>query len=507
MDKDKNKEKIQAIPKNFKINTRIVLTSVLAIAIPTILIIILVITIFSVASSRINSPAISSASYNVVVQIKWNQLASEIARVIEKNTDETDRLKRIPDICRNLEEDGAFILITENGREFYCSAADEKSIEKMNSALSKPGNDNSYYLGKDGLIITASVINENNSYRFVILNEALSFPDFSNGRSESIIGTFINRSSLILTGIVLLFIIAIVVISFITSKTIVGPIKQITEMANEIAKGNYEHEIKYKSKNELGILAESFNEMRQRVKTSMEEQSLADKKQKEMIAGIAHDLRTPLTSVKGYLEGLRDGIADTPEKQKRYMDIIYSSTCDTEKMLDELLTISKLELGSVTLNCERVEISDFIGYAKQIGEELEKQDFDFEIIDKTKGSVILNLDTDSFSRVINNIISNSIKYRNKDIRGKIEITVFEYKNTVLFEISDNGMGVDKESLPRIFDTLYRADKARSDVRNGSGLGLAICKQIVEMHGGLIWAQSELGNGLSIFISLPIADKA
>ncbi len=226
-----------------------------------------------------------------------------------------------------------------------------------------------------------------------------------------------------------------------------------------------------------------------------------------MIAGIAHDLRTPLTSVKGYLEGLRDGIADTPEKQKRYMDIIYSSTCDTEKMLDELLTISKLELGSVTLNCEKVEISDFISYARQIGEELEKKDFDFEIIDKTKSAVTLNLDTDSFSRVINNIISNSIKYRNKDIRGKIKITVFEYKNTILFEISDNGMGVDKESLPRIFDTLYRADKARTNVRNGSGLGLAICKQIVEMHEGLIWAQSELGKGLSIFISLPITDKA
>ncbi|MDE6722620.1 MAG: cell wall metabolism sensor histidine kinase WalK, partial [Eubacterium sp.] len=138
--------------------------------------------------------------------------------------------------------------------------------------------------------------------------------------------------------------------------------------------------------------------------------------------------------------------------------------------------------------------------------ELEKNDFDFEIIDKTKSPVVLNLDTDSFSRVINNIVSNSIKYRNKDIRGKIEIIIFEYKNTVLFEIKDNGMGVDRESLPRIFDTLYRADKARSDVRNGSGLGLAICKQIVEMHGGLIWAQSELGNGLSIFISLPIADR-
>ena len=501
-----NKEKYKSIPKNFRINTRIVLTSVLAIAIPTVLIIALTITIFSVASSKINSPTISSASYNVITQLKWNQAASETARVLEKDIEAEQKLNEAKNICKRFEAEGACILITENGDTFYCSETDEKSIEKMNAALSNQTDNNSYYLGKNGLIITAHVSVNDNAYRFVILNEQLSFPDFSNTKSESVIGTFINRTSLVITGIVLLFIIAIVVISFITSKTIIGPIRQITEGANEIANGNFEHEIEYKSTNELGQLAESFNDMRLRVKASIEEQSLADQKQKEMIAGIAHDLRTPLTSVKGYLEGLRDGIADTPEKRKRYMDIIYSSTCDTEKMLDELLTISKLELGSVTLNCERVEIADFIGFASQIGEDLEKDDFDFEIIDKTKGSVVLNLDTDSFSRVINNIVSNSVKYRNKDIRGKIEITIFEYKNTVLFEIKDNGMGVDRESLPRIFDTLYRADKARSDVRNGSGLGLAICKQIVEMHGGLIWAQSELGNGLSIFISLPIADR-
>ena len=347
---------------------------------------------------------------------------------------------------------------------------------------------------------------ESNAYRFVILNNELSFPDFSDGKSNSIMGIVINRASIIVAIIALLFIIAIVVSSLITTKTIVGPIRQITEGANEIAAGNFEHEIEYKSTNELGQLAESFNDMRLRVKASIEEQSLADQKQKEMIAGIAHDLRTPLTSVKGYLEGLRDGIADTPEKQKKYMDIIYSSTCDTEKMLDELLTISKLELGSITLNCEKVLISDFTGFAAQLGEELEKQDFDFEIIDKTKGNTALYLDTDSFSRVITNIISNSVKYRNKDIRGKIELTLYEYKNTILFEMKDNGTGVDKESLPRIFDTLYRADKARSNVRNGSGLGLSICKQIVELHGGLIWAQSEAGKGLSIFISLPICNE-
>lgn len=503
---DNNKEKIQAIPKNLKINTRIVLTSVLAIAIPTVLIIAITIIFLAVTSSRINSPAISSVSYNVITQIKWNQAASATAKALEKDTDTAEKLENTEKICKNYEKDGALILITENGNKFYCSDADDKSLSRMNKALSEQSGSSSYSLGENGLIITATVSSGNNSYRFVILNDKLTFPDFSTGETESIMGTLINRTSIIITVIVLLFIIAIVVISFITSKTIVGPIRQINEGANEIAKGNFEHEIEYKSTNELGQLSESFNDMRLRIKASIEEQSLADQKQKEMIAGIAHDLRTPLTSVKGYLEGLRDGIADTPEKQARYMDIIYSSTCDTEKMLDELLTISKLELGSITLNCERVEISDFIEYASQIREELAQKDFDFEIIDKTKDSAILNLDTDSFTRVINNIISNSVKYRNKDIRGRIELTIFEYKNTVLFEIKDNGMGVDKESLPRIFDTLYRADKARSNVRNGSGLGLSICKQIVEMHGGLIWAQSELGNGLSIFISLPIADK-
>ncbi|MDE6722682.1 MAG: HAMP domain-containing histidine kinase, partial [Eubacterium sp.] len=406
-----NKEKYKSIPKNFRLNTRIVLTSVLAIAIPTVLIIALTITIFTVASSKINSPTISSASYNVITQLKWNQAASETASVLEKNTEKAEKFEEAKSICKKFEADGAFILITENGDEFYCSEADEKSISKMNSALSDQTDNNSYYLGKNGLIITAYVSNNDNAYRFVILNEQLSFPDFLNEQSESILGTFINRTSIILTGIVLLFIIAIVVISFITSKTIIGPIRQITEGANEIAKGNFEHEIEYKSTNELGQLAESFNDMRLRVKASIEEQSLADQKQKEMIAGIAHDLRTPLTSVKGYLEGLRDGIADTPEKRKRYMDIIYSSTCDTEKMLDELLTISKLELGSITLNCDRVEIADFIGYAAQLEEELEKNDFDFEIIDKTKSPVVLNLDTVDFSRVRKISVSISKKYR------------------------------------------------------------------------------------------------
>ena len=415
---ENNKEKIQSIPKNLKINTRIVLTSVLAITIPIILIVAITVAFLTITSSQINSPAISSASYNMVTQLKWNQAASDIAKLLEKDIDSTKKLSEIKNTCEEFEEQGAIMLITENSQEFYKTESSRENHDRMNQILSRQNEENSYSLSESGLIITASVDSESNAYRFVILNNELSFPDFSDGKSNSIMGIVINRASIIVAIIALLFIIAIVVSSLITTKTIVGPIRQITEGANEIAAGNFEHEIEYKSTNELGQLAESFNDMRLRVKASIEEQSLADQKQKEMIAGIAHDLRTPLTSVKGYLEGLRDGIADTPEKQKKYMDIIYSSTCDTEKMLDELLTISKLELGSITLNCEKVLISDFTGFAAQLGEELEKQDFDFEIIDKTKGNTALYLDTDSFSRVITNIISNSVKYRNKDIRVK-----------------------------------------------------------------------------------------
>ncbi len=497
---NQNKEKFQAIPKNLKINTRIVLTSVLAIAIPTVLIIAFAAVFLSTTSSKFNSPSISSTSYNIISQLQWSQTASDIAEVLADDINETEKLENIKEIVSDIDREGTLIYISKNNEEFFTSSADSSIFNRAVEFSNDENRINSYFLGEDGLVI---IIDEG-EYQLIIINELLSLPDFlDNNKPRNIVGTLINKTSIVIAVIICTFIIAIVVISLITTKTIVGPIRKITEGANEIANGNFEHEIGYKSTNELGQLAESFNDMRLRVKASIEEQSRADQQQKEMIAGIAHDLRTPLTSVKGYLEGLRDGIADTPEKQQRYMDIIYSSTCDTEKMLDDLLAISKLELGAITLNFEKVKISDFLDFAKDIGEELKKADFDFEIIDKTKTPVALNVDTDSFSRVINNIISNSVKYKRPDIKGKIVFTIFEYQNTVLFEIKDNGMGVDKKSLPRIFDTLYRADKARSNVRNGSGLGLSICKQIVELHKGLIWAQSEPENGLSIFISLPI----
>ena len=124
-----------------------------------------------------------------------------------------------------------------------------------------------------------------------------------------------------------------------------------------------------------------------------------------------------------------------------------------EKMLNDLLTVSKLELGSITLDCEEVLVSDFMAYANEVGKGLEKVDFDYEIIDNSKGNPRLYIDTDRFTRVIDNIVSNSIKYKRPNTKGKIILSVSEYEHSVIFELADNGMGVDSESLPKIFDTM------------------------------------------------------
>ena len=221
------------------------------------------------------------------------------------------------------------------------------------------------------------------------------------------------------------------------------------------------------------------------------------------IAGIAHDVRTPLTSAKGYAQGLRDGIAATPEKQKKYIDRICSSIDDTEKILNELLEISRNELKSYKLNRVNVNLKEFIDAgAEEIKELLERSNFDFSLQCNVNKDTQISVDTDAFARVFRNIVMNSIKYARDDRPGMVRLIVSEYERTVIIELTDNGSGVESENLTKIFDTMYRTDPARTKVSQGSGLGLAVCKQIVELHGGLIWASSKQGEGLSIFISMP-----
>lgn len=501
----KNKaKKIRQRTVNFKINTRIIITSVLAIIITAIIIITFAAIFINTSASDLNFSSVTANTYSVVNQIQWSQTIGGISDELIREDDDSVKLYNLKNVLSSLEELDSQIYIEKNGTTFYETTSKQEILSLAKSISSVKTDENSYFFGESGAVIITHAEKETQKYLIIIVNGNYTVPNSSSKASaQNFTGIITGRTIIAIAIVGAVFILAIIIISFITSKTIVVPIQKITRGANEFANGNLDYEIDYKSTNELGLLTDSFNDMSHRLRMSIAEQNKADQKQKEMIAGIAHDLRTPLTSVKGYVEGLRDGIADTPEKQRRYLNTIYSSTCDTEKMLNDLLTISKLELGNITLNCEKVSVSDFKGFAHEKGKEIENEGFDFKIIDNSKTNPVLNIDTDRFARVIDNIISNSLKYRRTDVKGEIAFIINEYENSVIFEIKDNGMGVDKKSLPQIFDTLYRADKARSNVREGSGLGLSVCKQIVELHRGMIWAQSDVGKGLSIFISLPI----
>lgn len=297
---------------------------------------------------------------------------------------------------------------------------------------------------------------------------------------------------------------SIILVSFITSKTIVKPLNMLCDGVWEISNGNLDYKIDYNGNNELGITASAFNEMTDKLKESMNTLQAVEESRKQMIAGIAHDLRTPLTTIKGYTEGLRDGIANTPEKQTEYLQTIYYSTLDMQRLLDDLLNVSNLETGKIELHAQPCNLYEFFTeYISESSYIVEKKgaSISLEVPNFDKEATVM-LDTDRFLRVVTNLVSNAIKYSSKIRQPKITISLQSYEKSVVITVHDNGIGISEENLPHIFDTFFRADQARTRVSNGSGLGLSVCKEIIELHHGKIWATSTEGEETSIIISLP-----
>lgn len=499
----KEKPKKNRSSKNLKISTRIFLTAILGILIPIILIGAFSPLLIYFTVSYFNISSVTTNSYSTVNQIQWSQTISSISNSLLSDENDKKKTESLSEFISPIERLGSSIYIEKNEKPFYSSSKSD-ILKEANEIVKVNKDENLNYFGNNGLVIVTHANSKSDKYLIVAVNKNYTVKNASTHyAAKEFTNLLLGRTGIIALIIVAVFVLAIVIISFITSKTIVNPIKKIADGADEIARGNLDYEIDYKSKNELGQTVESFNQMRLRLKNSIEKQNKADEQRKELIAGIAHDVRTPLTSAKGYAQGLRDGIAATPEKQKKYIDRICSSIDDTEKILNELLDISRYELKSYKLNRVNVNLKEFIDDgAEEIKELLERSNFDFSLQCNVNKDTQISVDTDAFARVFRNIVMNSIKYARDDRQGMVRLIVSEYDRTVIIELTDNGSGVESENLTKIFDTMYRTDPARTKVSQGSGLGLAVCKQIVELHGGLIWASSKQGEGLSIFISMP-----
>ena len=290
-------------------------------------------------------------------------------------------------------------------------------------------------------------------------------------------------------------------LTFIVARSIIKPLYKLKSSANEIKEGNLNFKIETNSKDEIGEVCTAFEEMRARLKESIEVQLQYEENRKELISNISHDLKTPITAIKGYIEGIRDGVADTPEKMSKYIKTIYTKTSDVDKLIDELFLYSKLDLHKFPFSFTRVNVYK---YVEDCIEELY-----FHLIEK---NITINLnstfaipiyviaDVQQLKRVFINIIENAIKYMDK-INGDISIIIEQDETNVIIEVKDNGQGIPSSDLPYIFDRFYRVDPARNIATGGSGLGLSIAKKIIEEHGGYIRANSVEGEGTSMVFTL------
>ena len=278
------------------------------------------------------------------------------------------------------------------------------------------------------------------------------------------------------------------------------PLAKLQKAARNIKEGNLDFEIRQESDDEIGQLCQDFEEMRIRLKENAEEKVQDDRENKELISNISHDLKTPITAIKGYVEGIMDGVADTPEKMDRYIKTVYNKANDMNVLINELSLYSKIDSNIIPYNFEKININSYFkDCVDEIGADLEQRGMMFSYRNYCAANVMVTADPEQLKRVINNIINNACKYNNK-AKGKVGITLTEYDRKVQVAIKDNGIGISKEDLPHIFRRTYRADMSRNSA-GGSGLGLSICKKIIEEHGGEIWAESKLRAGTTIFFTL------
>ena len=237
--------------------------------------------------------------------------------------------------------------------------------------------------------------------------------------------------------------------------------------------------------------------MRKRLKESAEEKVLMDKENKELISNISHDLKTPITAVKGYVEGIMDGVADTPEKIDRYVKTIYNKTNEMDHLINELTFYSKIDTNRIPYTFSKLNVEDYFSdCAEEVGLELETRGIQLCYANYVDSDVQVIADGEQIRRVIHNIISNAIKYmdKGKGMKGIIQIRVKDVGDFVQVEIEDNGKGIAAKDLPNIFDRFYRTDSSRNSSKGGSGIGLSIVKKIIEDHGGYVWATAKEGEG-------------
>jgi len=292
-----------------------------------------------------------------------------------------------------------------------------------------------------------------------------------------------------------------IVMWFWIYKRILVPLDKMRIATKKIADGNFDYELDEKDFVEIPFLYNDFEKMRIKLKENEEEKILSENASRELVSNISHDLKTPLTAIRGYVEGILDGVASSPQKVRDYLATIYNKTNYMTKLIDELLYYSRVSGNEFSYNFEKTNVKEFFDdYVKDLYLELDTIRINFSYSANVDADTMIDIDREQIKRALNNIVANAVKYMDKE-DPEIHFRVKETMDAINIRISDNGRGIDEKDLPHIFERFYRSDASRNTKLGGSGIGLSIVKKVIENHEGSVVAMSKSGVGTDIDIVL------
>ena len=286
----------------------------------------------------------------------------------------------------------------------------------------------------------------------------------------------------------------------VSARHVVQPLKRLKRAAVEIRDGNLGYELMVSGRDEFTELSSCFEQMRIRLRDSTFAGQQAEAERNAMMAGICHDLKTPITSILGYAEGILDGVADTPEKLRDYASVIRKKAIALQKLADDLALLSKLENAQLPLDTTEADWGIFV---KELAAEFAEENPELTLTGAANEGLLVRIDREKMARVLFNLMQNSVKYQKPDVPPVLALAFSRLGENALLTLTDNGMGVSPEDMPHVFDRFYRADASRGK-QPGSGLGLSIAQQIVQLHGGKIWMAAGGGGGTTVSVTLPLA---
>lgn len=422
----------------------------------------------------------------------YNEIKLAVSKTPEKLEDEAF----INKLNKELLDKYSFILVRKDGKFIF--VGNEEKFKKIKPSLQEFGENNTEVDG--GTYIGGK-------HPFLVKAQDFYFSDGGEGTIFVItdLNTLIPQlKTLVFQGVTTVIIIlcftAVILIIWIY-RSILRPLNTLRKGMNKIKEGDLDYSVVSDTNDEIGQLCEDFEEMRLRLKDLINSRLAYEEDIRELISNISHDLKTPLTAIKGYAEGLIDGVADTKQKQEKYLKTIMTKANDMSVLVDELSFYARIDSNTIPYSFKEINLSEYFSDCiEELNCDLEIKNIELVFENETDPDTMVIADAEQLKRVINNIIGNSIKYIEKN-KGRIRIHLKDIGAFIQIEIEDNGIGIPESDLPYIFDRFYRADASRNSKKGGSGLGLAISKKIIEDHAGEIWAESTPGAGTTIIFTL------